>query len=222
MNSPLMTSDARAAALSRANPEHGVAPEDAARADYYALLARLFTAAPNRALLDALAQAGEIDADAGFDALATAWQRLRQAASGGDPEALRQEFDDLFVGVGPSLVSPYATRYRDVSGVTMPLAQLRTDLAELGFARQDGVKEPEDHFAALADVMRLLITDGDLPPEDRLARQQGFFLKYIEPSYRGLADAIAAAPEADFYRSVGSFLRTFLDLETESFQINRI
>lgn len=217
-----MTSDARAAALSRANPEQGVAPEDAARSDYYALLARLFTAAPDRALLEALAQAGEIDADAGFDALATAWQRLRHAASGADPAALRQEFDDLFVGVGPSLVSPYATRYRDVSGVTMPLAQLRTDLAELGLARQDGVKEPEDHFAALADVMRLLITDADRPPEDRLARQQGFFLKYIEPSYRGLADAIAAAPEADFYRRVGDFLRAFLDLETESFQINRI
>lgn len=216
-----MTSDARAASLHQGNPEHGIAPEDAARADCYALLARLFSAAPDRALLEALAQADEIDADAGFDALATAWRRLRQAASGADSEALRQEFDDLFVGVGPSLVSPYATRYLEGGAVT-PLARLRADLTELGFARRDGVKEPEDHFAALADVMRLLVTDGGPPQEERLARQQDFFLKYIEPSYRGLGDAIAAAPEAHFYRRVGEFLRAFLDLEADSFQINRI
>ena len=222
MSSPSVTSDARFGALPPANPEQGVAPEDAARADYYALLARLFSAAPDRALLEALARADEIDADAGLDALATTWRRLRQAASGADPEALRQEFDDLFVGVGPSLVSPYATRYRAGSGTVMPLALLRADLADLGFARRDGVREPEDHSAALADVMRLLVTDGTMAPEDRLARQQDFFLKYLEPSYRGLADAMAAAPEADFYRRVGDFLRAFLDLEAESFQINMI
>lgn len=221
MSSPSTTSDAVVAASRQANPGEGMASEDAARADYYALLARLLSSAPDRALLAALAQADDIDADAGFDSLAAAWRRLRQAASGADPEALRQEYDDLFVGVGPSPVSPYATRYLDGGAVT-PLAQLRSDLAELGFARQDGVKEPEDHFAALADVMRLLLMDGDLPPEVRMARQQDFFLKYLEPSYRGLGDAIAAAPEAHFYRRVGEFLRAFLDLEADSFQINKI
>jgi len=222
MSSPSTTSEARAAAVAPANPGCDLAPEDATRAGLYALLARLFAAAPDRALLDALSRADEMDAAAGFDGLAIAWRRLREAVPGADPEALRQEFDDLFVGVGQSIVSPYTTRYRGDAAAAMWLAQLRADLFTLGVARRDGVKEPEDHVAALADVMRLLITDDGLSPRERVARQHGFFMKYLAPAYRELGGAISAAREADFYRRVGDLLVAFLDLESESFQIDRI
>ena len=39
-------------------------------------------------------------------------------------------------------------------------AGLRDDLAALGFERDDDVHEPEDHIAALCEVMAYLIADG--------------------------------------------------------------
>ena len=38
-----------------------------------------------------------------------------------------------------------------------PLAELRDDLARLGVTRAEDVKEPEDHIAALCDVMAGMI-----------------------------------------------------------------
>src|SRR5688572_18417642 len=57
-----------------------VAPEEAARGDFYALLARMFVAAPDQALLASLAAAAPIPAE-GDAALARAWQALVDASS---------------------------------------------------------------------------------------------------------------------------------------------
>jgi TorA maturation chaperone TorD len=42
-----------------------------------------------------------------------------------------------------------------------PLAVLRQDLKHLGFKRADDVCEPEDHAAALFEVMTYLIASGN-------------------------------------------------------------
>lgn len=51
------------ASTERISPTHPIAPEDLARAGFYALLARLFHAAPDAALLRQLAEAQEIEAE---------------------------------------------------------------------------------------------------------------------------------------------------------------
>ena len=78
-----------------------LAPEETARADFYALLGRLFQAAPDDALLHQLAQASPIPAD-GDPGLAKAWQDLVNASSVMDAPAALDEYEALFGGVGKS------------------------------------------------------------------------------------------------------------------------
>ncbi len=59
-----------------------LAPEDAARTDFYALLARLWHSGPDAALLGAIAGADEIVAEGEQTGLAEAWRQLKAAASG--------------------------------------------------------------------------------------------------------------------------------------------
>ena len=61
-----------------------VQSEDQARADFYALLARLYAAAPDAALLSSIAACDELSADAaseGGRALADAWRKLIAAST---------------------------------------------------------------------------------------------------------------------------------------------
>src|SRR5207244_10104665 len=79
-----------------------LSPEDAARADFYALLARLFYAPPDTGLLESLAGAGELDSAEGD--LAQAWRQLRSAAAATGEAAVREEYDASFVGTGKAPV----------------------------------------------------------------------------------------------------------------------
>jgi TorA maturation chaperone TorD len=200
-------------------PAEGVAPEDAARAGFYALLARVFFAAPDAALLGQIAAAGPIG-DAGEESgLPAAWDRLRQAASGCEPAAAQQEFDELFVAVTQPRVALHGSFYLTGSLMETPLAALREDLSRLGLARLQGVFETEDHVAALGEAMRLLILDVGQPEETRLERQREFFQKHIAPWYRDLCAAVEQATGETLYRRIAEFARVCLDVEADSFQI---
>ncbi|MBZ0133772.1 MAG: molecular chaperone TorD family protein [Rhodocyclaceae bacterium] len=200
-------------------PTHPVDPQDEARADFYGLMARLFYAAPDAALLEALAGSAELEAEAAGSVLPAAWGALCRAAREASPEAVRAEYEQTFIGIGKAEVLLYGSFYLTGFLNEKPLAVLRSDLAELGFARNNSVSEPEDHIAGLADIMRHLILDQDNAPAARDAAQQQFFARHIEPWYGSLFDAVDAAPGTDFYRTVAGLGRTFLDLEKEYFRI---
>jgi len=190
--------------------------EDRARADHYALLARLFHAAPDAALRDALVQAGRgLGGTEG--ALPQAWAALAAAASNLPLQTVCDEFDALFVSVSKPVVMTHGSWY--ITGFLQeePLADLREDLAELGLGRRQGVTETEDHISALAEVMRHLVLTG--PDEAGLLRQQRFFGRHIAPWYADLAAALAKAPGADFYAKVGALLLAFMDIEREAFDM---
>lgn len=193
------------------------APEDLARADAWALVASLMFAAPGHELLDTIARTPLLGEDAQGE-LGDAWLALQSACSEADPEALRQEFDDLFVGVGHPLVRPYASYY--LAGVLnqAPLAELRDELAGFGFGRRPAVGYTEDHIAALADVMRMLILGSAGEAAADVYVQRRFFERFIRPWYSRLAQDMMGEP-AVFYRAVGRFLRAFLDVETTSFEM---
>jgi TorA maturation chaperone TorD len=195
-----------------------IAPEDLVRADLYALLARLFYAPPDEQLLIALRRAEEISAEGGDPGLAESWQALRTAAADVDCERVADEYQQLFIGVGKAEVTLYGSHYLMPIVAGHPLAQLRSTLAELKLARGRSVTEPEDHIAALAEVMRFLIVgDTKTPPAD-VSVQKSFFSQYVGPWYRQLCELLAQRPNARFYRSVAQFTRAFLDLEKESFE----
>ncbi|HUJ88210.1 MAG TPA: molecular chaperone TorD family protein [Burkholderiales bacterium] len=192
-------------------------PEEAARANFYGLLARLFYAPPDAALLAALAGAGEIvaeDESAGA-ALALAWRDLMLAAAAADPQALVEEYETLFIGTGKAPVSLYAGSYLARSALDAPLAEVRSLLAQRRLARRVTVNEPEDHFGALCELMRHLIAE----QQATLEEQNAVFERFLWPVAEPLCNAVATASRANFYRSVASFANAFVEVEYAAFRM---
>jgi len=196
------------------NAPDGNAPEDRARANHYAVLARLLMDAPDAALLRALADGG-VEAE-GTQPLPLAWRALAVAAARTEPAAARTEYDTAFVGVGKAPVTPYLSHYMVAVGHDKVLVQLRDALAALGLARDPRSVEPEDHVAALLEAMRHLCLQ--VAP-DALARQRGFFTQYLQPGYREFCAAARGSSATDFYRPVADLLEAFLDTEQTAFEM---
>jgi TorA maturation chaperone TorD len=188
-------------------------PEEVARANIYGLLARLFYGPPDAQLLETLAGASGIDAEDGE--IGPAWERLCRAAGQTDKEAARDEYDTVFVGTGKAPVTLYSSAYSIRYATEAPLVELRGELAALGLARREAAGEPEDHIAALCDVMRHLISI----QKRELPVQGAFFKRWIGPIAGPLCDAIDAEPTLSFYKSVGRFAKAFFDVEQSAFEM---
>ena len=198
-------------------------PEDATRADFYALLAALYAGGPGRGLLHAIEHAPAlgvptfIDRDASkvLD-LASAWDRLRAASAAMTAEAAEQEYVDLFVGVGRCEVNLHASHWLTGFMMDRPLAKLRATLAALGLQRKADAALVEDHLSALCETMRLLIAGsaGGAPAD--AATQREFFAAHIEPWIDRCMAAIGTHAIANYYRRVAEFTECFIALERES------
>ncbi|MGG7606138.1 TorD/DmsD family molecular chaperone [Massilia sp. BKSP1R2A-1] len=193
--------------------------EDQARADLYALLARLLLAAPDPGLLDALSAADPIVSAGQEPALEQAWEALTLASGVMDPDAVREEFDALFISVGTPPVNPNGSRYLSGYLNDTPLAELRGDLVRLGIRRIRGVGEFEDHLGALCETMRVLITGAPGIARQSVERQQAFFEAHIAPWYARCVTDIADAEGANYYRLVARLAAAFLDIEAQAFVV---
>jgi TorA maturation chaperone TorD len=91
---------------------------------------------------------------------------------------------------------------------------LRAALAALGLARQGDVSEPEDHIAALCDVMRHLIEQ-----KRDLEEQKQFFAIWLWPGANSLCSAIEKSELTFFYRPVAQFAKAFFELEHYAFEM---
>lgn len=201
-----------------------VSDEDMARANHYALLSRLLHAAPDAALLGMLAASGDwqIDEAPAAEAvlMAQAWNALCAASAAMDAGAAQDEFDALFGGVGRPEIVVFGSFYLAGFVNEKPLVKLRDDLAALGLARTQGESLPEDHIAAVCDVMRLLLTDATRDAAERARAQDRFFATHIQPWYGALCDALDTAAGANFYRRVSRYARCFLDVEAAALTID--
>ena len=190
-------------------PEDGMAATtaidslDLERSRVFALLGHLLATAPGAALLRAL---GGLSGDA--SPLGRATTALARAAAATDEAALRREYAALFTGVARGELLPYASYYLTGFLHERPLAELRAELVRLGIARAEGVAEPEDHLAFCCEAMAGLLDgrfDGDA---------DAFLARHLKPwAGRCFAD-LEAAENATFYRAVGAFGRTVMDIET--------
>ncbi|MDE2360762.1 MAG: molecular chaperone TorD family protein [Betaproteobacteria bacterium] len=193
---------------------HPIAPEDATRADFYALLARLFADGPDAAMLAALARAARMEGES--SSIALAWNRLIDASSAMDPAAAAQEYTDLFIGVGKSEVNLHASYWLSGFMMEKPLANLRGSLAELGIARRDEVAMLEDHLSALCETMRLLIAGHGERGPTGIAVQRVFFERYIAPWVFECCAAISNCPIANYYVHVAEFAREFIAVDRDA------
>ena len=92
--------------------------------------------------------------------------------------------------------------------LSQQLAVLRADLQSLGFERQSGVCEPEDHLAALCEVMAVLITEQH-PDRNR------FYERHLAPWVLACCRDQQQAKGGSFCRAVGALAEDFFKLENE-------
>jgi TorA maturation chaperone TorD len=148
--------------------------------------------------------------------MVAAWSALKAAAGKASMDgaaAVDEEYQELFIGLGRGELAPYGSWY--ITGFLMekPLGKLRQDLAALGYERPPGVHEPEDHVAALCEVMAMLITDDTVP----FAVQRTFFETHLGSWMERFFSDLENARSACFYRSVGCLGQAFIGLEKHYF-----
>ncbi|MEK9803990.1 MAG: molecular chaperone TorD family protein [Curvibacter sp.] len=195
----------------------GTLDEETARAEVYGLLAALYYAPPGVELLEQLRVAAtEAPAEGGF--LEEPWRGLVSAARELDLAAVTAEYHALFGGVGKPEVYLFASHYLSGFLNEKPLAQLRSDLAALGLARDEALPETEDHIAYLCEVMRYLIAGDDVAVAN-LTKQREFFVDHLQPWVAQLCDALEGHPRARFYAALAGFTRAFASVEQQGFDM---
>ena len=132
-----------------------------------------------------------------------------------DEEAVQDEYDSLLIGVGKAPVPPYVGAYAEKTGPESLLVELRAYLAARGLGRKDSVTEPEDHVAALCELMRHLISVQQAGIED----QRECYHRFLYPGTVRFCDALLAAESANFYKAVARFARAFFELERTAFEM---
>jgi len=196
-----------------------IAAEDAARANFYGLIARLFYAPPDPQLISQLLQAGpmelEPERNAHAEALASAWSEMLEACRTAFPAALEAEHTELFIGTGKAAVTPYLSHYVLRHSNDNPLVELRARLGAWGIARREAVPEYEDHVSGVCETMRFVIAVQQRAPEE----QQDFFERFVYRGAGAFCDAVSASNQARFYRVVARFARAFLDVEKIAFEM---
>jgi TorA maturation chaperone TorD len=196
-----------------------VAAEDIARANFYALIARLFAAPPDAALLAGIASSPPLSTEDDGAELPLAWSKLIAASSAIDEDAAREEYEALFGGVGKAQVNLHASHHLTGFMMEKPLAELRTALATLGLSRLESQPFVEDHLAALCEVMRILIAGTEKYLPASIATQSVFFAAHISPWFERVGDAISKQSLANYYRVVAQLAMAFFRVDRESLAI---
>ncbi|EMV9341436.1 molecular chaperone [Vibrio alginolyticus] len=184
--------------------------EQTLRTDIYLVLSALFRSAPSDEMLAFLKS---LEIEPSESAMQKAWLGLQQAANEAQREALEEEYQDLFIGIGRGEVVPFGSWHRTGSMMEKPLAEIRRDLDLLGIEREENVKEPEDHISALCEVMAMLTGE-----EEEL--QQAVFNKHIAPWFQSFTRQLESAESVNFYKPAAQLCDAFLMLEQVRFSVN--
>ncbi|WP_104024546.1 TorD/DmsD family molecular chaperone [Vibrio hyugaensis] len=184
--------------------------EQTLRTEIYLVLSALFRSAPSEEMIEFLTS---LEVEPSESAMQKAWIALQQAAKDSNREALEDEYQDLFIGIGRGEVMPFGSWHMTGAMMEKPLAEIRHDLELLGFERDENVKEPEDHIAALCEVMSMLTGE-----EEDL--QQAVFNKHIAPWFASFTQQLENAESANFYKPAAQLCEAFLTLEQVRFSVN--
>ncbi len=205
-----------------ASAEHGlidnpidnpIDEEQQYRASAYALIAALLRSAPDQEMLDRLDGLSQ-ETTADGDDLLLAMSTLALSAKIHTPMAIDDEFHNLFIGLGKGEVVPYGSWYLTGFLMEKPLSDLRDDLARLGYERNTSVVEPEDHIAALCEVVSLMIAEGT-----EISVQNSFFQSHMVNWVDQFFGDLSKAKSAVFYKAVARFGAAFIALENEYFSM---
>lgn len=191
--------------------------EETARSELYGLLALLYYAPPATELIANLRVAAT-DAPAAGAFLEEPWRALVGVAREMTDAAIQTEYNTLFGGMSKPEVYLYGSHFLSGFLNEKPLARLRTELANLGLARDDSMSETEDHVAYLCEVMRYLIAGEDVTVAN-LTRQSEFFANHLQPWVLLMCDDLQQHPKARFYAALAELTRAFMGVEAQGFDM---
>lgn len=188
--------------------------EEHLRAAQYRLLARLLAWEADESVLR------HASGFTGDDSpLGAALNALARVATRTTPAAVKAEYFELFIGIARGELLPYASYYLTGFLNEKPLARLRQDMAELGIARAEEVKEPEDHIAAICEMMAGLISGSFDAPAD-LETQRTFFDRHLALWAETFFADLEGARAAVLYAPVGTVGRVFMEIERTAFEMS--
>jgi len=216
MSSPVQTNLATQEKVTGVDDSHnqqavmgsGVDQEQEYRAGAYSLLAALLRSVPDQAIIDPVRNLSEFPQQG--DDLSVSMHMLGLAARSCNQASIDDEYHNLFIGLGRGELVPYGSWYLTGFLMEKPLGLLRRDLSNLGFERNPDTHEPEDHVAALCEVMSLLIEEGREHDE-----QRQFFETHIGSWMEQFFTDLSQAKTAVFYRAVGRFGYAFIEFEKQ-------
>ena len=181
------------------------------RAQTYALLARLLSAAPDKNLIESLSA---IEVTEPESPMGKQWGQMITAAQQIDISTVADEFQTLFIGVTHGELMPYGSYYQTGFLMEEPLAELRTDLAKLGLVKHEDAAEPEDHVSAQCDVMRLILMAEGTP----IVTDKDFFIHHLKPWLINFFADLAGTQTSEFYQVVGEFAKVFINMELSEYR----
>ena len=187
--------------------------EEQWRAELYLVVARLLGNAPDQDILDIVGTAvgGSGPVGNAIDELAAAARRY-QAAD------VAEEYQNIFIGLGRGEIVPYASYYLTGFLQEKPLASLRRDLAAMGLGASPGNADPEDHAAAILEVMGRLVAGGTAAVAG-LEAERTFFNNHIGAWMPIFFRDLEKARSARFYRAVGALGAALVAVEKDAFQM---
>ena len=191
-----------------------VTDEDRMRAELYRLLARFLSQPPTSA--DLAFAAG---LEGGDTPLGRAVQTFARVAGATDTASADDEYHDLFIGVGRGELLPYGSYYLTGFLHEKPLARLRGDMAGLGIAADPDASEPEDHAAAVLEMMAGLIdgTFGEVRPLDK---QKQFFDAHVGSWMALFFRDLEGASASVLYAALAQIGTRFLEIESAAFEMD--
>ncbi len=191
-----------------------VAEEDLLRAQLYQMLSHFLGNPPSKKDLDSLAAMSGDTSPLG-EAIAS----LAQIAGKTDVVLVAQEYQDLFIGVGRGELLPFGSYYLTGFLHEKPLAALRKDMERLKIARRESVKVPEDHIAAVFEMMSGMI-EGKYGTAYDLDEQREFFKKHVGSWAGHFMRDLEGAKASILYAAIGTIGRLFLEIEEVAFTMD--
>lgn len=197
----------------QARSTYPVDETDQSRVNVYRLLARLLREPPDESLISILTQMTGDESELG-----KAIADLSSAAASISLADARDEYNVLFIGLGRGILTPFGSYYLTGFMHEKPLARLRDDMRPLGIARSDDVKDPEDHAAALMEMMAGLI-DGSFGAVQPLSVQKTFFDSHVCSWTPHFFKDLETCSSARFFKPVGCIGRLFMAIEQGAFEM---
>ncbi len=188
-----------------------VSEVDQLRVNVYRLLGRALSAPADEAFLEILKNINGDESELG-----AAFTEVALAAEQTTLKSLKEEYQDLFVGLGRGELLPFCSYYLTGFLNEKPLARLRNDMVPLGIERNPESVEPEDHAGALMDMMAGLI-DGGFGTMQPIEVQKEFFEKHINNWMPHFFKDLQKAEGATVFRPIGKVGELFLEIEDDAF-----